>query len=133
MNKKDKLMWYKKRMSNFDRTIVTRKNSLNEIGSHSYEHELWVFRICRYLISGGKYDHALCNDGEFACFGIVTEPINVYTEIRSVDRKFRADILAMTFPTPTIIEVAVSEKQESLDKKRKYWEGKGFDYEVVKV
>lgn len=126
MNKKDMWAWEKGWLSKFDRTITTRKNSLNEVGSHGYAHELKVFNICHYLRTGSP----TLNEFPMEVSGINAD---FYTEIRSADRKFRADILVMTYPIPTIIEVADSESDASLEKKRIYWESKGFDFEAVRV
>ena len=144
MNKKDMYLWEKGWLSKFDRTILTRKNSMNEIGSHGYAHERVVFEICHKLRKHGLREWIsidICkqpnptmdvlfidSSGKYLKGGC-----DFYTEVRSVDRKFRADIVAMTYPTPTIIEVADSESDESLEKKRKYWTGEGFEFVVVRV
>ena len=147
MNKKDRYIWEKKVLSNFDRTILTRKNSLSECGSRGLTHELAVFTVCRFLrcqskdvikvMSGDNQTEEIGYYEEIEDSLLMPEILNLpmcdfYTEVRSADRKFRADILAMTNP-PTIIEVADSESEESLERKKKYWNGLNFEFLIVRV
>jgi len=56
------------------------------------------------------------------------------TEVYSKDRKFRADVLLFTENTPTIIEIAnKSESKESIEKKKAYWCGLGFEFIEVRI
>ena len=57
-----------------------------------------------------------------------------WTEIRSGNMRFRADMLIFKHDTGTadIVEFADSESDESLERKRSYWEGKGFTFIIVK-
>ena len=56
------------------------------------------------------------------------------TEVYSSCRKFRADIILFIEPMPSVIEIAnKSEKKSSIDKKRKFWNSKGFIFWEVRI
>lgn len=50
------------------------------------------------------------------------------TEILSENRKFRADLIIFRPYIPLVIEVKHTESDESLERKRIFWESEGFDY-----
>jgi hypothetical protein len=58
--------------------------------------------------------------------------LNFLTEVRSADRRFRADVVMFVkgMDAPVVCEVPVNETPESLENKRKFWTGQGFSYEV---
>lgn len=146
MNKKETYQWIKKVKSNFDWSIPTREAAVNEVGSTCYLHEKVIFDICHYA---KKYlirpwiGIDFCEQSNPDIFSIFTMSDDsmidaealVFTEVRSLDRKHRADIL-LIYPKELrkiIVEVAVTEEQSKLDKKRIYWEGKGFEFIEVRL
>jgi len=136
MNAKETYAWERKWLGKFDRTILVRHGSLNEIGTRGYLHERIAFEVVRAIRTGVCIDiHGLAiyDDRLLANIYLTFNKEKVYTEMWSEDKKQKADIVVCTYPSWTIIELADSESNASLDKKRYCWEGKGFVFMVIRI
>jgi len=123
MNQKEKYMLRRIFLDKLDLTSRGHMNCLRFSKNETYDHKFWKFSILDNV----------CKDNKQVLNLQLMFWDDFLTEVYSECRKFRADIILFTEPAPTVVEIAVSEKEESLEKKRIFWKGKGFDYEVVKI
>ena len=97
-----------------------RYGAINEL-SKTYSHDRAVFEIVRSVKNTGLLPLRF----GFSPDGILMEKFerveysDFLTEVFSKDRKRKADILIFTDDIPIIVEVGVSESDESLEKKSK--------------
>jgi len=64
-----------------------------------------------------------------------TKNVEFMSEALASDRVHRADLIFFIkgCSVPEVVEIACSEKQESLDEKRKFWESLGFSFREKKL
>ena len=65
------------------------------------------------------------------CWNLSKQGHEFFTRARHAKSGTCADIVDI--PWHTIIEVQDSEKDASIERKRKFWEGEGFSFEVIRV
>lgn len=114
MNKKQTLIWKNEWLQKLDWQSRRHLNCIRFSSNESVKH---IKAKVDYILS-----RMIVNEKGFT--------VDFLTEIISANRKFRADILILDpeLKIPDIIEIAINESEDSIQRKRIFWENQGFNF-----
>lgn len=128
MNAKETIQWRNYWLQKLDWNSRRHLNCIRFSDNETYDH----VRAKVEVILGRKNPRIYAATDHLR---IPTNKIDFLTEIISADRKFKADIIILNpeLKIPDVIEIAKNETEESLQKKRTYWENQGMNFEVITI